>query len=541
MQVEGPQSCSTLGDPTDYTVHGLLQAGLLEWVAFPSPGDSFQPRNWTHVSNIAGRFFTSWSPREAQMLNPDTGQDWRQEEKGKTEDEMVGWHHWLDGHEFEQAPGVGDGQGSLACCSPWGHRARHDWGTELNWVTEQQNSKSFMYLFTADFEPMSSEWLTSVLHFGAHKAHSHMCPPISVTQNHTHLLTRKEARSARAPAYLRTGSHAAPPSCFAPNALCDSVHEEPPALSSPLKSAFSAPTCPLPDSSVDAAGAEWTPVPPTPNTVSPLLLTGHTSWHVFPIRPVLSCRETGNRSQPQTHPDAGNRAETAAAPAAASAPGHGTRQEPARHCPALPLEPRANGGSRDGRKRTHPTMLQLWRLEQTSSLQQRFLQLSWGPSLKGPGWRQGSRDEVCKSQPDAWHEVRAPSGQEWAISWPKPSPGFLAAEPGGPGLVRILQIGTQSQGLHKLQWRSMRFRIRGLEFQISALPAAAFGLTAVTILSLPSYLDSQRYGFSSVHVLNMRVEPCRRWSTGGLMHSNDGAGNDSWESLGLQGDQTSPS
>ena len=46
--------------------------------------------------------------------------DWRWEEKGTTEDQMVGWHHWLDGHEFEQAPGAGDGQGSLACCSPWG-------------------------------------------------------------------------------------------------------------------------------------------------------------------------------------------------------------------------------------------------------------------------------------------------------------------------------------------------------------------------------------------------------------------------------------
>ena len=50
--------------------------------------------------------------------DPDAGKDWRQEEKGTTEDEMVGWHHWLLGQEFEQAPGVGDGQGSLACCSP---------------------------------------------------------------------------------------------------------------------------------------------------------------------------------------------------------------------------------------------------------------------------------------------------------------------------------------------------------------------------------------------------------------------------------------
>ena len=46
---------------------------------------------------------------------------------------MVGWHHRLDGHEFEQAPGLGDRQGRLACCSPWGRRVRHNWATELNW------------------------------------------------------------------------------------------------------------------------------------------------------------------------------------------------------------------------------------------------------------------------------------------------------------------------------------------------------------------------------------------------------------------------
>ena len=54
--------------------------------------------------------------------DPDAGSDWGQEEKGMTENEMVGWHHRLDGHEFEQAPGVGDGQGCLVCCSPWGHK-----------------------------------------------------------------------------------------------------------------------------------------------------------------------------------------------------------------------------------------------------------------------------------------------------------------------------------------------------------------------------------------------------------------------------------
>ena len=63
-----------------------------------------------------------WPPDVKNWLiwkDHDAGKDWRQEEKGTTEDEMLGWHHWLDGHEFEQASGVGDGQGGLVCCSSW--------------------------------------------------------------------------------------------------------------------------------------------------------------------------------------------------------------------------------------------------------------------------------------------------------------------------------------------------------------------------------------------------------------------------------------
>ena len=63
--------------------------------------------------------------------DPDAGKNWRQEEKGTTEDEMVGWHHWLDGDEFEQSPEVGYGQGGLVCSSPWGRRVGHDWVTEM--------------------------------------------------------------------------------------------------------------------------------------------------------------------------------------------------------------------------------------------------------------------------------------------------------------------------------------------------------------------------------------------------------------------------
>ena len=59
------------------------------------------------------------------------GQDWRQEEKGTTKNEVVEWHHQLDGHEFEQAPGVGDGQGSLVWCSPGGHKELHNWVTDI--------------------------------------------------------------------------------------------------------------------------------------------------------------------------------------------------------------------------------------------------------------------------------------------------------------------------------------------------------------------------------------------------------------------------
>ena len=76
----------------------------------------------------------------------DAGRDWEQEEKGTTEDEMAGWHHRIDGHEFECTPGVGDGQGGLACCDSWGCKELDttEWlnWTELNWLTN-----SFICIF----------------------------------------------------------------------------------------------------------------------------------------------------------------------------------------------------------------------------------------------------------------------------------------------------------------------------------------------------------------------------------------------------------
>ena len=64
--------------------------------------------------------------------DPDAENDWRQEEKGMTEDAMIGWHHRFNGHAFEKAPGIGDRQGSLECCSPWGHK-ESDMTEWLNW------------------------------------------------------------------------------------------------------------------------------------------------------------------------------------------------------------------------------------------------------------------------------------------------------------------------------------------------------------------------------------------------------------------------
>ena len=94
--------------------------------------------------------------------DPDAGKDWRQEEKGTAEDEMVGWHHWLIGHEFEQALRVGDGQGSLVYCSPWGHQLTwlSDW-TELNWGNHESllpsSVKSNVMHMKAIF--VSANWL----------------------------------------------------------------------------------------------------------------------------------------------------------------------------------------------------------------------------------------------------------------------------------------------------------------------------------------------------------------------------------------------
>ena len=109
--------------------HNLFRIVVLE-KTLESPLDSkeIKPINpignqsWIFIGRTDAEAPTSWPPDAKNWLivkDPDAGKDWRQE-KGTTEDEKVEWHHWFDGHEFEQALGVGDGQGVLVCCSPWG-------------------------------------------------------------------------------------------------------------------------------------------------------------------------------------------------------------------------------------------------------------------------------------------------------------------------------------------------------------------------------------------------------------------------------------
>ena len=103
---------------------------------------SAEDQLWDFFGRIDAKAETPvlWPPHAKSWLigeDSDAQRDWGQEEKGTTEDEMAGWHHWLDGRESERTPGVGDGQGGLACCDSWGHKEsdtteRVNW-TELRW------------------------------------------------------------------------------------------------------------------------------------------------------------------------------------------------------------------------------------------------------------------------------------------------------------------------------------------------------------------------------------------------------------------------
>ena len=114
----------TLESPLDYKeIQQVSAKGNQSWLFIgQTDAEAEAPILWpTDVKNL--------------LIRKDhiTGKDWRQEEKRTIEDEMVGWHHWIKGHEFEQTPAAGGRQGSLACCSPWGCK-EWDMTKWLNWT-----------------------------------------------------------------------------------------------------------------------------------------------------------------------------------------------------------------------------------------------------------------------------------------------------------------------------------------------------------------------------------------------------------------------
>ena len=105
-----------------------------------------------------------WPPDAKNWLtgkDPNAGKYWRQEENGMTEDEMVKWHHQFNRHEFEQALGVGDGQGSLVCCGTWGHK-ESDSCVLSPWISGSIFWGEAVWFFVVKFFPMQYANLTSI-------------------------------------------------------------------------------------------------------------------------------------------------------------------------------------------------------------------------------------------------------------------------------------------------------------------------------------------------------------------------------------------
>ena len=167
----------------------LLNCGVREdsWESLGLQGD----QSWVFIGRTDAEAETPvlWPPDVKSWLtgkDSDAGRDWGQEEKGTSEGEMAGWHHWLDEREFEWTPGVGDGQGGLACCVRFMGflRVGHEWETELNWTERTKSFRNWpqhniVFCFGSPstnilsfiFQPLSAclfptlSFLTSVLNF----------------------------------------------------------------------------------------------------------------------------------------------------------------------------------------------------------------------------------------------------------------------------------------------------------------------------------------------------------------------------------------
>ena len=135
----------------------LLNCGVGEdsWKSLELQGEPpvhpKENQSWIFIGNTDAETEAPifWPPDVKNWLiwkDPDAGKDWGQE-KWVTEDEMLGWHYWLNGDKFEQTPGDGEGQGSLACCSPWGHKEL-DTTERLNWLKEIEATLEWTFKFT---------------------------------------------------------------------------------------------------------------------------------------------------------------------------------------------------------------------------------------------------------------------------------------------------------------------------------------------------------------------------------------------------------
>ena len=127
--------------------HSVVPCPVLtvaSWPAYPLSCKEIQlvhskgDQSWCSLEGLILKlklqYFGHVMRRVDSLEKTDAGRDWGQEEKGTTEDEMAGWHHRLDGHEFEWTPGVGNGQGGLVCCGLWGCK-ESDMTEQLNWIT----------------------------------------------------------------------------------------------------------------------------------------------------------------------------------------------------------------------------------------------------------------------------------------------------------------------------------------------------------------------------------------------------------------------
>ena len=138
----------TLESPLDCKeIQLVYPKGNQSWI-FIGTSDAEAPILWPYDVNN----WLIWK-------DSDAGKDWKWKEKGITEDEMVGWHHQLNGREFEQTPGVGDGQEGLACCSPWGHREL-DMTKRLNWSNYQERDGKMGHQESGRFSSLG--WLRIV-------------------------------------------------------------------------------------------------------------------------------------------------------------------------------------------------------------------------------------------------------------------------------------------------------------------------------------------------------------------------------------------